>query len=104
MKIRRAGWNGLAVVGVGLLAMACSQAARAQVKLEYKYHENQKLTYKSTTKMQQTLTIMGTEVPTTVEEKSVSSLTAGKRRDDGTLPLEHKVESIHVDTSSCRAA
>ena len=84
-------------LGLGFLALVGSQEALAQVKLEYKYPEGKKLAYKSTTKMQQTLTINGMEIPTTVEETSVSSQTAGKRRDDATLPLEHKMESIHFE-------
>ena len=45
MRIRRAG-VGVVVVGVGFLAMVFSQAAHAQVKLEYKFPEGKKLTYK----------------------------------------------------------
>ena len=48
MKIRRAGVGVVAAVGVGLLAMAASPAARAQVKLEYKFPEGKTLTYKTT--------------------------------------------------------
>ena len=54
MRIRRAGVGVVAVVGVGLLALVCSQSAQAQVKLE-KFPEGTKLTYKTTSKMQQIL-------------------------------------------------
>ncbi|MGP0062817.1 MAG: DUF6263 family protein [Isosphaeraceae bacterium] len=97
MRIRSAGLVRSMALGLGFLALVGSQEALAQVKLEYKYPEGKKLAYKSTTKMQQTLTINGMEIPTTVEETSVSSQTAGKRRDDATLPLEHKMESIHFE-------
>ena len=49
MTIRRAA-GVLAAVGVGLLVMAATPAARAQVKLEYKYPEGQTMTYKTTSK------------------------------------------------------
>ncbi len=100
MRIRRAGAGVVAVMGAGFLAMAFSQAAQAQVKLEYKFPEGKKLTYKETTKTHQVLTIMGTEIPTDVDQTSVSSLTVGKRRDDGTLPVEHKPESIRLELSA----
>ncbi len=101
MRIRRAGIGGVAAVGVGLLSLVFSQAARAQdpVKLEYKFPEGKKLTYKTTTKMEQTLTINGMEIPTTVDQTSVTSQTIGKRRDDSTLPIDQKGESFRVDLS-----
>jgi hypothetical protein len=100
MRIRRAGAGVVAVVGAGFLAMVFSQAAQAQVKLEYKFPEGKKLTYKSTSKTHQVLTINGMEVPTDVEQTSVSSETVGKRRDDSTLPVEHKPESLRLELSS----
>ena len=80
MKIRRAGLGVVAAVGVGCLAMASSQAAQAQVKLEYKFPEGKKLTYKTTTKMHQVLTINGMEIPTDVEQTVVVVADVGKRR------------------------
>ena len=102
MKIHRAGLGGVAVVGVGLLALVFSQAAQAQVKLEYKFPEGKKLTYKTTAKMQQILTINGTEIPTTVDSTTVSSQTIGKRRGDSTLPIEQKNESLRVELTTFR--
>ncbi len=100
MRIRRAGAGMVAVVGVGFLVSVFSQAAQAQVKLEYKFPEGKKFTYKETTKTHQVLTINGMEIPTDVDQTSVSSQTVGKRRDDSTLPVEHKPESIHLEFSS----
>ena len=88
MKIRRAGAGVVAAVGVGLLAMAASPAARAQVKLEYKFPEGKTLTYKTTMKMNQILTLMGMEIPTEVEETIVTSRSIGKRGGDSTLPVQ----------------
>jgi hypothetical protein len=100
MRIRRAGAGVVAVVGAGFLAMAFSQAAQAQVKLEYKFPEGKKLTYKTTTKMHQVLTINGMELPTDVDSTTVSSQTVGKRRDDSSLPVEHKPESIRLELTA----
>jgi hypothetical protein len=81
------------------LALAFTPAARAQVKLEYKYPEGQKLTYKTTSKTSQVLTLMGQAIETESKETVVTSSTAGKKRADGTLPVEEKVESIAVELS-----
>jgi hypothetical protein len=77
--------------------MVFSQAARAQVKLEYKFPEGQKLSYKTTMKMHQVLTISGMEVPTDVDQTVVASQTIGKRREDSSVPLTSKVESLHAE-------
>src|SRR5262249_31127129 len=75
----------------------CSQSAQAQVKLEHKYTEGQKLTYKSTSKTHQILTLMGMEIETSEERTVVTSSTTGKRRSDSTLPVERKVESLRAE-------
>jgi hypothetical protein len=99
MKIRRAGVGVLAAVGVGLLAMAAAPAARAQVKLEYKFPEGKTLTYKTTMKMNQTMTLMGMEIPTEVDQTVVASEVIGKRAGDATLPVQHKIESMRNELS-----
>ena len=48
-------------------------------------------------KTKQTLTLRGMEIETENDQVVVSSRTAGKRRDDGTLPVEEKVESLHLE-------
>jgi hypothetical protein len=97
MEIRRAGVGVVAAVGVGLLGMAATPAARAQVKLEYKFPEGKTLTYKSTVKTNQVLTINGMEIPTDAEETVVVSQVNGKRAGDSTLPIQEKVESHRTD-------
>src|SRR5262249_14337214 len=99
MRIRRAGVGGLALVAVGCLALVFSQAAWAQVKLEYKFPEGKKLSYKTTMKMHQVLTINGMEIPTDVDETVVASQTVGKRRDDSGVPVTSKVESLRAELS-----
>jgi hypothetical protein len=97
MKIRRAGVGVVAAVGVGLLTMAAAPSARAQVKLEYKFPEGKTLTYKSTVKMNQVMTLGGMEIPTEAEETVVASQSHGKRAGDSTLPIREKVESHRTE-------
>jgi hypothetical protein len=99
MKIRRGGKIGLASFGLACCALIWSQAAQAQVKLEQKYIEGQKLKYKVTSKTHQTLTLMGMEIETNEERSLVTSHTTGKRRSDSTLPVERKVESLRAEMS-----
>src|SRR5262245_26601161 len=97
MRSRRAGVGGLALVAVGCLALGWAPAAQAQAKLEYKFPEENKLTYKTTTKMHQTLTINGMEIPTVVDQTLVASQTVGKRQGDASLPVTSKVESVRTE-------
>jgi hypothetical protein len=97
MKLRRAAKFGLALMGIGCWALVVSQSAHAQVKLENKYIEGRKLTYKANSKTHQTLTLMGMEIETSEERSMVTSLTTGKRRSDSTLPVERKVESLRTE-------
>ncbi len=99
MRMHRDGATGLALIAVGCLALGCPQAARAQVKLEYKFPEGQKLSYKTTMKIHQILTINGQEVPTDVDQTVVASQTVGQRRGDSTLPVTSKVESLRAELS-----
>jgi len=82
-----------------LVALLWTQTASAQVKLEYKYPEGRKLTYKTTVKMNQTLTFMGMGIETEDNRTVMTSRTVGKKRGDATLPIEDRVESMHVDMS-----
>jgi hypothetical protein len=89
----------VAAVGVGLVAMVAAPAARAQVKLEYKFPEGKTLTYKSTVKATEVLTINGMEIPIEGTETVVMSQVIGKRAGDATLPVQHKVESFRDELS-----
>jgi Family of unknown function (DUF6263) len=99
MKVRRAGQVGVTVLGVACCVLVWSQSAQAQVKLEHKYTEGRKLTYKTTSKTHQTLTLMGMEIETSEERSMITSMTTGKRRADSTLPVERKVESLRTEMS-----
>jgi len=94
--LKRCLWAGIAFA---LPALFSTQVALAQVKLEYKFSEGQKHTYKSTVKTSQTLTLMGQGIQTEATEKIVSSTSVGKKRSDGTTPVEEKVEALNVEMS-----
>ena len=99
MAIRRAGAGWVAAVGAGMLILATVPAARAQVKLEYKFPEGQTLTYKTTVKLNQTLTLAGMEIPTETEQTVVASRIIGKRAGDSTLPVQEKVDALRAELS-----
>ena len=99
MQVCRVGKVGVAFLLGVCFASAWSTSARAQVKLEHKYTEGQKLTYNTRSKTNQTLTLMGMEIESIEERSVVMSFSTGKRRSDSTLPLEKKVESLRADLS-----
>jgi hypothetical protein len=99
VKLQRADRSRIAGVGIVILALIGSPQARAQVKLEYKFPDGAKLTYKSTTKTKQTLTLQGMEFETSNDQAVVSSRTVGKRRDDSSTPIAEKVESLRAELS-----
>lgn len=82
-----------------LIFVSAVPVAHAQVKLEYKFPEGTKSTYKSTTKTHQILSIMGMDIETEAEESVVTSSAIGKRNADGTLPIAQKIESIRSQLS-----
>jgi Family of unknown function (DUF6263) len=99
VRVQRADRSRIAGISLACLALVCSQKAQAQVKLEYKFAEGDKFTYKSTTKTKQVLTLQGMEIETESDQVAVSSRTVGKRRADSSTPIEDKVESLRVELS-----
>ena len=90
----RAGVRMAAFAGVGLLALAWSATARAQVKLEAKFPEGQTLRYRIRTSMHQVVYNLGMEMPSNRERTVVRSEAIGKRRGDASLPIAVKIESL----------
>jgi hypothetical protein len=88
-----------AVVAAGLVCSALfwPQPVRAQVKLEYKFPEGQKLTYKTTSRTRQVLSFNGMAVEAAQRETKVWSRSVGKRNKDSALPIEEKVDALHVE-------
>ena len=64
MKNRRKGAGRWLTAALAFLAVAVSGTAHAQVKLQYKFPEGQKLTYKTRSNSSQTLTLMGQAIET----------------------------------------
>jgi Family of unknown function (DUF6263) len=95
MKIERARKSVVALFGIACLTMFGPQAAQAQVKLEYKFPEGKKQTYKTTSRVRQLLTFMNNmEKESVLRQTKIWSRSFGKRRGDSTLPIEEKVESL----------
>ncbi len=86
-----------AVLGLALGIWIVPTIASAQVKLEYKYPENREFRYKTNTKIAQTLTLNGMAIETEATEEVVSVAKHGKKRPDGTLPIEQKIDSFHTE-------
>jgi len=99
MKVCRANRGVVTTTGIACLALFWSQTAQAQVKLEHKFPEGTKRTYKTKSKTRQVLTLMGNEIETEEDITSVTSRTVGKRRGDSSLPVEEKVESLRLALS-----
>jgi hypothetical protein len=99
MKRFRTGPGERIVAALVLIILFGTGSSRAQVKLEYKFPEGEKLTYKTTSKLSQVLTLMGQGNETESKQSVVHSSAVGKKRADGTLPLEEKIESLSSEVS-----
>ena len=77
MVVRRARSQFITGLGLALLALIWSQAAHAQVKLEYKFPESKTLKYKTNSKITHILTLAGQEFETKNEESMVRSRVIG---------------------------
>ena len=97
MRIRRAGRGVVAVLAVACLALAGSQTALAQVKLQYKFPEGKTLKYRTSSNAFQVLMGLGMEIQSGERRTVVQSQAIGKRRSDSSLPVVVKVESLRAD-------
>ncbi len=91
--------SGLGVAALVATVLFASRPSQAQVKLEYKFPEGQKLTYKTTSKTSQVLTLMGQGIETESKETVINTSTVGKKRADNTVPVEEKVDSLKAELS-----
>jgi hypothetical protein len=96
----------LGLAAVALAALACGAAAQdavktsqEPVKLERKWPEGETRKTQSMLRLDQVMTIQGMEIETHVEQSSTTSLAAGKRRDDGGLPVTSKIEAFKASVS-----
>lgn len=99
MTVHRAGRPRATVLGLVCLVLLQTQAAKAQVKLEYKYPEGKKFSYKTAAKTKQVLTLNGMQIETESTETVTSTLSIGKKRGDGGLPVEEKIDSLQTELS-----
>jgi Family of unknown function (DUF6263) len=99
MRRFRIGPGPWAAVTLAMVILFGSRLSQAQVKLEYKFPEGQKLTYKTTSKTTRVLTLMGQGTETESKETVVNSSAVGKKRTDSTVPVDEKVESLNVELS-----
>src|ERR1700678_3603082 len=92
---RSAGVSAVKKLGLVCLTLVYSQYAQAQVKLEFKFPEGKRLTYKTTSTVRQLLTFMNNmEKESVLRETKVWTRSVGKRRADSTVPIEEKVEFL----------
>ena len=94
MNIRQARRGRLSAAAAAVLLVASAGQARAQGKLEFKYPDDNALEYKSTSNVFQVLNLMGMEIQSSEKRTMVWSLTGGKRRADGSLPVAFKIFSL----------
>jgi hypothetical protein len=97
MTSRRARTGSIVLLWVVGLAAIGPRPARAQVTLEYKFPEGKVLTYKTTTRARQVLSLMGMDVETTKKETREWSRSVGKRRGDSSVPIAEMVRSLQVE-------
>lgn len=83
---------------VAMTAIVCGlgHLAEAQVKLEYKVAEGMTERQKVSAKVHQVMTINGMDVETDVDQGAVTVSSNGKRKPDGTLPIEITLESFRI--------
>lgn len=84
------------VVATMALVGVLGPVARAQVKLEYKATEGATRRLAVTSKTDQVLSIAGQDIKTRTEEQALVTSVTGKRRDDGTLPVEVTIDSVRM--------
>jgi hypothetical protein len=72
--------------------------ASAQVKFERKFKEGSTRTVDVATRLEQKLTIAGTEVETGSNSQTSVKVTVGKRDESGNLRVEERIESLQITT------
>lgn len=87
------------LAGTAVLLIAAT-SAQAQVKLQLKHPEGQKITTEHSMKLDQVTTVMGMDINTNVEQVTTTSTTFGKPREDGTIPIENKVEALKANINT----
>ena len=98
VTIHRVGIGVLLTLGTTAFGASWSPTAQAQVRLEYKFPEGKKLTYKTTSRVRQVLTFMNNmEKESVLRETERWTRMVGKQRSDSTFPIEEKVERLREE-------
>jgi hypothetical protein len=98
MTIRRARISATVIIGMLSQIVLWSPKVLAQVKLEFKFPEGHKLTYKTTSRTRQLLTLMGgMERVSVLRETKLSTRSVGQHRDDSTLPIEETIQILRAE-------
>lgn len=85
--------RGVAIVPAVLLLLGTA-TAQAQVKLQFKFPENQSYRYDQMVQVDQVLSINGADVPTKSDQSIVTVTAIGAKRPDGNTPVQETIESI----------
>jgi Family of unknown function (DUF6263) len=86
------------ILGMVFPAVLWSPRVQAQIKLESKFPEGKALTYKTTSRTRQLLTLMGgIEKVSMLRETKLFTRSVGKRRDDSTLPIEETIQFLRAE-------
>jgi hypothetical protein len=97
MTHRRACFKVVVTLAMAWIVACWPQTAHAQVKLEYKFPEGKKLTYKTTSRIRQVMTFMNLEKESVMKETKIWTRSVGKRRGDSTMPIEDRVQSLRIE-------
>jgi hypothetical protein len=84
------------IVSAGII-LGITTATFGQVKLERKYKEGSSYSAESTNRIEQTLTIAGMETETSVDTRTVTHATIGKRDVAGMLRIQERIESLNIN-------
>jgi len=87
----RRGWLGILLLGCTALP------AQAQVDIRWKFKEGEKFYLETVTDSKQALVIAGKEVRVDVKQTQVAGLLIKKKNSDGSVVIEHKLESIKME-------
>jgi Family of unknown function (DUF6263) len=98
MTIRPACIRVAVILGLLPQMVLWSPLVQAQIKLEFKFPEGQSLTYKTTSRTRQLLTLMGgMEKVSVLRETKLSTRSVGKCRDDSSLPIEETNQFLRAE-------
>ena len=84
-----------ALVSIGLAFVVCT-AAQGEVRLVQKFQEGSSFTVETSSRLEQKLTIAGTDVDTAGDTRTVTKATVGQRDAEGKLRVDDKTELLQI--------